>query len=211
MNSGLMKFSLLLLAALHVTNSFIVSPQHASPTRVQIALKAKSSRAEWSVVNAEEEDNDDDGKRDYDLSIVDNTTSDDHVVNELAQDEEFSDALEYAALLPSGQANHVLQVQVGNLSLARKAWKKRRRSGSPLLVPCSILNLDRTTMLRWNCIYLLYKFGSAQKDGVVMSLDDLTKRHKSHLKGQLMVSAYEYSLNSWQFPRYDSSHQLLLA
>lgn len=191
MNSGLMKLSLLLLSSLRtlrVTNSFSIFPQHVSPASVQkssIALKAKGNHAEWSVVNTEEEE---DNKRDSDFSTGGNTTSDHTVVNELAEDEEFSDASEYAALLPSGQANHILQVQVGNVSLARKAWKKRRRSGSPLLVPCSILNLDRTTMLRWNFVYLLFKFGSAQKDGVVMSLDDLSKRHKSHLKGPLMVS-----------------------
>ena len=75
-----------------------------------------------------------------------------------------------------------------DLSLARKAWKKRRRSGSPLLVPCSILKVDRMDMLRWNAIYLLQQFGRPQKDGIVISLHDVVKRHKSHLKGKLAVS-----------------------
>ena len=105
--------------------------------------------------------------------------------------------LEYAALFPSdtfntassGSVHHqqFMQIQVGDLALARKAWKKRRRSGSPLLVPCSVLNLDRTSLVRDNLLYLLYKFGTDQKDGTVLSLGELRRRYKSHLRGSLSV------------------------
>ena len=104
--------------------------------------------------------------------------------------------LEYAALFPSDSFNtataafahqQYMQIQVGDLALARKAWKKRRRSGSPLLVPCSVLNLDRTSLVRDNLLYLLYKFGISQKDGTVLSLGELKRRYKSHLRGSLTV------------------------
>ena len=95
-----------------------------------------------------------------------------------------SSPLEYAALRPGT----VVQVQVGDLSLARKAWKKRRRTGSPLLVPCSVLNVDRRSAVRWNLIFLLEKFGQAgkgNKGGIVMSLKDLARSYRSYLKSSL--------------------------
>lgn len=97
-------------------------------------------------------------------------------------------ALEYAALPPGT----VVQIQVGDMSLARKAWKKRRRSGSPLLVPCSVLNVDRASTVRWNLIYLLEKFGrggAGSKGGVILSLANLAKRYRTHLKASLAKQA----------------------
>ncbi|KAG7360633.1 hypothetical protein IV203_035732 [Nitzschia inconspicua] len=92
----------------------------------------------------------------------------------------------------------VVQIEVGDLSLARKAWKKRRRSGSPLLVPCSILNVDRLSMVRWNLLFLLEKFGrpveasassSAFKryaaDAIEISLASLARNYRSFLKSSL--------------------------
>ena len=97
-----------------------------------------------------------------------------------------SNRIQYAALEPGT----VLQIQVGDTSLARKAWKKRRRSGSPLLVPCSVLNVDRTSTVRWNLIYLLQKFGSKHaKTGIRITLQELTKRHRTHLKCSLQDHA----------------------
>jgi hypothetical protein len=90
---------------------------------------------------------------------------------------------EYGALAPGT----VVQVQIGDLSLARKAWKKRRRTGSPLLVPCSILTVDRNSMVRWNLIHLLEKFGSAQSDGIAMTVGELSHQYKIFLKSSLMV------------------------
>jgi hypothetical protein len=90
---------------------------------------------------------------------------------------------EYGALSPGT----VVQVQVGDVSLARKAWKKRRRTGSPLLIPCSILNVDRQSMVRWNLIYLLEKFGRSHKEGVEISETQLSKRYRTFLKSSLQV------------------------
>jgi len=91
---------------------------------------------------------------------------------------------EYGALA----AGTVVQVQVGDLSLARKAWKKRRRTGSPLLVPCSILNVDQRSMVRWNLIFLLEKFGQAQADGIRIGATDLSQRYRKFLKSSLQAS-----------------------
>ena len=67
--------------------------------------------------------------------------------------------LECAALLP-GQ---VVQVVIGDVSSgegARKAWKKRRRSGSPLLLPCTVVGLDRKWMVINNVMTILNKYGN---------------------------------------------------
>jgi hypothetical protein len=80
--------------------------------------------------------------------------------------------IQYAALAPGA----VVQIQVGDVSQARKAWKKRRRTGSPLLVPCSVLTVDRQAMVRWNLIYLLDKFGSGP-NRLRISLSEMARRH----------------------------------
>jgi hypothetical protein len=97
-----------------------------------------------------------------------------------------SGRLQYAAMEPGT----VLQIQVGDVSLARKAWKKRRRSGSPLLVPCSVLAADRESSVRWNLMYLLEKFGGPAPAGrgrgvISLSQSELSRRHGSHLKSSL--------------------------
>lgn len=91
---------------------------------------------------------------------------------------------EYGAL----SRGTVVQVQVGDVSLARKAWKKRRRTGSPLLVPCSVLNADRQSMVRWNLSFLLEKFGKSQKDGIQISSSELSNKYRTFLKSSLSVS-----------------------
>lgn len=96
---------------------------------------------------------------------------------------------EYGALAPGT----VVQVQIGDLSLARKAWKKRRRTGSPLLVPCSILTVDRNSMVRWNLIHLLEKFGRAQSDGIAMTEVELSQQYKIFLKSSLLVRVLLYA------------------
>ena len=102
--------------------------------------------------------------------------------------------LQYAALPPGT----VVQIQVGDIGLARKAWKKRRRSGSPLLVPCSVLNVDRASTVRWNLIYLLEKFGrsAGSKGGVRASLANLSQRYRSHLKTSLAKQATSLGFES---------------
>lgn len=102
---------------------------------------------------------------------------------------------EFAALSPGC----AVEIQVGDVSLARKAWKKRRRSGSPLLVPCSILTVDRKKMIRMNILYLVQKFGKplSQIEGqevgfhssdICLSFGDINKYYSSHLGTSLAVS-----------------------
>jgi hypothetical protein len=102
---------------------------------------------------------------------------------------------EYAALSPGC----AVEIQVGDVNLARKAWKKRRRSGSPLLVPCSILNVDRKSMVRQNILYILQKFGKplskieSQEVGflsndICLSMSDISKHYSRHLGVSLAVS-----------------------
>ena len=64
--------------------------------------------------------------------------------------------MECAALLPT----QAVQVRLGEMSQARKAWKKRRRSGSPLLIPVEVLGLDRTSLVRNNVLAILLKYGN---------------------------------------------------
>ena len=94
-----------------------------------------------------------------------------------------SNNVQYAALEPGT----VVHIQVGDIGLARKAWKKRRRTGSPLLVPCSVLNVDRSSTIRWNLIYLLEKFGVSKNtsNGISISFAALNQRYRSHLKYSL--------------------------
>jgi len=66
---------------------------------------------------------------------------------------------EYASL----QVGQVVSVRVGDLRSGRKAWKKRRRSDSPILVPCSILGMNRYSMIVYNIRTVLYKYGEYPK------------------------------------------------
>jgi len=63
---------------------------------------------------------------------------------------------ECAALLPA----QVVQIRVGDVSQARKAWKKRRRSGSPLLIPATMVGVDQESAVRHNVMLILHKYGS---------------------------------------------------
>jgi hypothetical protein len=100
----------------------------------------------------------------------------------------------------------VVQIEVGDTSRARKAWKKRRRSDSPLLVPCSILHVNRIATIRWNCIYLLEKFGSPNPNqhyatatankGIRISLTELSVRYRTHLKTSLLQQATVLGYNN---------------
>jgi len=62
---------------------------------------------------------------------------------------------ELALLLP-GQT---VRIQIGDVSASRKAWKKRRRNASPILIPCSVLGMNREWMVRWNVMTLLHMIG----------------------------------------------------
>ena len=181
----------------HTPKSFVHRklPFEASAQLIQCKAKQHS---EFSVVDEESNSDDDDDeevdfrqrKRDGgDLLVINEDAksrqrSEDIELDESGGHYHKSSPLEYAALRPGT----VVQVQVGDLSLARKAWKKRRRTGSPLLVPCSVLNIDRRSAVRWNLIFLLEKFGQpgkGKKGGVVMSVKDLARSYRSFLKSSL--------------------------
>ena len=180
---------IILLAAATLSNAFLNPLPSAKPRTLMVrshtldVLSLARNIPDYSVIE-------DDDEQDYNEIESQSVASDYTVVN---TEEETSTVqstkprrkYEYAAFSPGSATT--LQIQVGDMALARKAWKKRRRSGSPLLVPCSILNIGRVSMLRENLVLLLYKFGAAQVDGVAMSVDDLEKRFKSHLKGDLLV------------------------
>jgi hypothetical protein len=93
----------------------------------------------------------------------------------------------------SSSAAAVVTIEVGDVNLARKAWKKRRRSGSPMLVPCSILSVDPKTMIRSNLMYLLYKYGveskasAHQRPGLELSMSEVAQFHRKQFKTSLLV------------------------
>jgi len=96
---------------------------------------------------------------------------------------------ESASLLP-GQ---IVSIRIGDTSSPRKAWKKRRRTGSPVLVPCTILGVDRESMVKWNIMNLLHRFGKPQKhdshNGVVLSVGAMVKLYKHRMGGDLLQHA----------------------
>lgn len=116
--------------------------------------------------------------------------------------------VQYAAL----EVGTVVQIKVGHVARARKAWKKRRRTDSPLLVPCSVLNVDLESTVRRNLIYLLEKFGAnvripgedgdsnsnsnsnnsgSIRSGIRISLAELCRRSRTHLKSSLHKHAVD--------------------
>ena len=157
----------------------------------QSNLYAKSSNSEFSVIDDDE---------DIAVSLPDASTTSDIVIPAKPQQQPSDDnntssgssskhpGPEYGALSPGT----VVQVQIGDLSLARKAWKKRRRTGSPLLVPCSVLNVDRQSLVRWNLIHLLEKFGRPQRDGISISAKDMAKHYRGFFRSSLLVSIVPY-------------------
>jgi len=96
---------------------------------------------------------------------------------------------ESASVLP-GQ---VVSIRIGDMSNPRKAWKKRRRTGSPVLVPCTILGMNRETMVKNNIMNLLHRFGKPSEadshKGVVLSVGAAVKLYKHRLGGNLLEHA----------------------
>jgi hypothetical protein len=116
--------------------------------------------------------------------------------------DEADNADEIALLLP-GQT---LRIQIGDVSSSRKAWKKRRRNSSPILIPCSILGMNREWMVRWNVMTLLHQVGeeSPAADGAVaISAGKLGRAYKKRLGGDLQAHADALG--------YDSVESLLQA
>lgn len=87
----------------------------------------------------------------------------------------------------------VVQIECGAMEKSRKAWKKRRRTNSPILVPCSILSVDKSAGMRWNLLYLLKKFGQTDKFGILsINESELNRCHRSHLKSSLSKIAQQF-------------------
>jgi hypothetical protein len=145
-----------------------------------LSVGSLCAHPEFSVVGEEGEIKEEKTSGSGDYFVVNNSEDDTPDEN---SEPGTSKRPEYGALSPGT----VVQVQIGDLALARKAWKKRRRTGSPLLVPCSVLNADRQSMVRWNLIYLLEKFGQSSKDGIAISETELAKRYRTFLKSSLKV------------------------
>ena len=100
-----------------------------------------------------------------------------------------TDEAEELALLLPGQT---LRIQIGDVSQNRKAWKKRRRNSSPILIPCSILGMNREWMVRWNVMTLLHQVGeeSPAADGAVaITAGKLGRAYKKRLGGNLQSHA----------------------
>eukprot|EP00584_Thalassiosira_punctigera_P026395 CAMPEP_0172579014 /NCGR_PEP_ID=MMETSP1067-20121228/139030_1 /TAXON_ID=265564 ORGANISM="Thalassiosira punctigera, Strain Tpunct2005C2" /NCGR_SAMPLE_ID=MMETSP1067 /ASSEMBLY_ACC=CAM_ASM_000444 /LENGTH=576 /DNA_ID=CAMNT_0013371721 /DNA_START=40 /DNA_END=1770 /DNA_ORIENTATION=+ len=95
-----------------------------------------------------------------------------------------SDSNELALLLP-GQT---LRIQIGDVSASRKAWKKRRRNASPILIPCSVLGVNREWMVRWNVMTLLHQIGEesgAAGGAVAATAGKLGRAYRQRLGGDL--------------------------
>lgn len=102
--------------------------------------------------------------------------------------DEADNSSELALLLPG----ETLRIQIGDVSASRKAWKKRRRNSSPILIPCSILGINREWMVRWNVMTLLHQVGeeSPAADGAVaVSSGKLGRAYKKRLGGDLQAHA----------------------
>jgi len=87
----------------------------------------------------------------------------------------------------------VLTIRIGDTSLARKAWKKRRRTGSPILAPCTILSMNREMMVKMNILNIVNRFGKPlgydSHNGVGLSVGAMVKLYKYRLGGELIDHA----------------------
>lgn len=113
----------------------------------------------------------------------------------------------------------IVTVKLGNPELARKAWKKRRRSLSPVLIPCSILGIPaglsstasehRMRVLRNNIIYILNRYGKDWDEnvggdgkgggkGVYLKVSDVNRRYRNVFRGALNVHATELGFENVQ-------------
>lgn len=91
------------------------------------------------------------------LSMEEENDDDDYFdsANTAITNSAFSSNTELAFLLP-GQS---LRIRIGDTNASRKAWKKRRRNASPILIPASILDVSRQILVRWNVFALICLIG----------------------------------------------------
>jgi len=118
---------------------------------------------------------------------------------------------ELASIVP-GQ---VLSIRIGDTSQSRKAWKKRRRSKSPILVPCSVIGMDRQSMVTWNIMHLLNRFGKSLNDydngggGVALGIGACARLYKRTFGSSLLehTRALGYSsITSFFQSTFDEYH-----
>ena len=132
-----------------------------------------------------------------DSDIELDATTDNTIINTNTQ----SANSELALLLP-GQT---LRIQIGDINQSRKAWKKRRRNTSPILIPCSILGMNREWMVRYNIMTILHQIGepSSFVNGQVgATVGKISRAYKKKLHGDLRIHATELG--------YDSVESLIL-
>lgn len=97
------------------------------------------------------------------------------------------------------QTGSSLTIKLGSPAASRKVWKKRRRSGSPVLIPCSVLGMDRADSIRWNAWYLLQKYGRTLEekygggkggtDGVALKVKNVVGLWEREFEGSLVDHA----------------------
>eukprot|EP00804_Cyclotella_cryptica_P021914 CCRYP_000866-RA/>CCRYP_000866-RA protein AED:0.01 eAED:0.01 QI:2252/1/1/1/0.33/0.25/4/1891/550 len=107
---------------------------------------------------------------------------------EINNDQANPDQSEYALLLPG----HTVRIQIGDVTASRKAWKKRRRNSSPILIPCSILGMSREWMVRWNVMTLLHMIGEETPSAggaVGTTCGKLGRAYRQRLGGDLREHA----------------------
>lgn len=158
-------------SALAFTNP---SPACASAARRPTYAATATAAASLSVSMA-------DGDGEYDINDDDDDNDGDGSVSGSVGE---GDKSELALLLP-GQT---LRIRVGDVSLGRKAWKKRRRNSSPILVPCSVLGMNREWMVRWNVVTLLHAVGEesdAAGGSVAATSGKIGREYRRRLDGDL--------------------------
>lgn len=94
----------------------------------------------------------------------------------------------------SFQTGSQIRIRIGDLSLSRKAWKKRRRSDSPILIPCVILGTEQKGGIQNNLWYLLQKYGKVLSDGHVglgMKVKNMVPLYEREFRKSLVNDAYD--------------------
>ena len=83
---------------------------------------------------------------------------------------------------PLSKGSPVIVIKGGTET--RKAWKKRRRTQSPLLLPCTITELPKTETLLGGLLYLLGTHGTEKEEGGAkfMGVGDLEGKWRSVYK-----------------------------
>ena len=198
----------------HHTSSTVpvVRPFVATPLRLH---------SEYTFVDDDNENDKENGP--YRYRTTPDTPRDRNDGSSAASGEGFYSESDVPAEFAALAAGSSMRIKVGNLEQSRKAWKKRRRSGSPLLVPCSVLNIDRKTMVVSSMVYLLQKFGlpiseqgitdppaGFRSKDIAISVSDLGRYYRKHLQSSLKVRNRQMgvaeSVAPWSFGHFRFAH-----